>query len=302
MEKITLQHDGLELSALVGGTGPLVILMHGFPDTYESWSSQWQALVSAGYRCLVPVMRGYDSGSAKKGVEFYAMERIAGDVAAWMDFLQEERAHIVGHDWGAVCAYLTASLFPQRVASLTTLAIPHVSGMRVGMRRHPIQLINSSYMLLFQWRGLSEWIVRRRNFAFIEFLWRRWSPNLAVSTPSIERVKTALEQPAVLTATLNYYRAFFAPQHKPRAELMSRALEMPTLMIAGETDACMDVRLYDYIDESSFLAEHKVVRLPDAGHFMQIEASQAINRLLLEWITQHSSTLNTEPVKKPSVV
>lgn len=302
MEKITLQHDGLELSALVGGTGPLVILMHGFPDTYESWSSQWQALVSAGYRCLVPVMRGYDSGSAKKGVEFYAMERIAGDVAAWMDSLQEERAHIVGHDWGAVCAYLTASLFPQRVSSLTTLAIPHVSGMRVGMRRHPIQLINSSYMLLFQWRGLSEWIVRRRNFAFIEFLWRRWSPNLAVSAPSIERVKTALEQPAVLTATLNYYRAFFVPQHKPRAELMSRALEMPTLMIAGETDACLDVRLYDYIDESSFLAEHKVVRLPDAGHFMQIEASQAINRLLLEWITQHSSTLNTEPVKKPSVV
>jgi len=302
MEMIKLKHDGLELSAWIGGEGPLVVLMHGFPDTYESWSSQWQALVSAGYRCLVPVMRGYDEGSAKKEIEFYAMERIAGDVVAWMDHLKEERAHIVGHDWGAVCAYLAASLFPQRIDSLTTLAIPHVSGMKVGIRRHPVQIVNSSYMLLFQLRGVSEWIVRRRNFAFIEFLWRRWSPNLTSSAQSIERVKTVLKQPGVLTATLNYYRAFFAKRHKPSAELMARPLQMPTLMIAGESDACMDVRLYDYVEASSFLDEYKVVRLPEAGHFMQVEASQAINRLILAWIAKHSSRQNTESVKTQGVV
>lgn len=288
MEMIQLNHDGLTLSALLGGEGPLVILMHGFPDTYESWAHQWKSLISAGYRCLVPVMRGYDSGSARSDVKHYATERIVDDVIAWLDELDVDAAHIVGHDWGAVNAYLVATTYPHRVLTLTTLAIPHISGIRAGIKHHPRQVINSSYMLLFQFRGFAEWVVSRRDFSFIDFLWRRWSPNLPVSRGDTARVKEALRQPGVLTATLNYYRALFARRYKPDEKLMSKVLEVPTLMIAGTSDACMHVGLYDHIDASFFADEWRIERLPTAGHFMQLEAPEAVSEQILAWLQQHS--------------
>lgn len=290
MEMIQLNHDGLTLSALLGGEGPLVVLMHGFPDTHESWSHQWQSLIAAGYRCLVPVMRGYDTGSARPDVGHYATERIVGDVVAWLDELEVEAAHIVGHDWGAVNAYLVATTYPRRVLTLTTLAIPHVSGIRMGIKHHPSQIINSSYMLLFQFRGFAEWVVSRRNFSFIDFLWQRWSPNLPASRGNTARVKEALSQPGVLTATLNYYRAFFARRYKPDEKLMAKTLEMPTLMIAGTTDACMHVGLYDHIDASFFADDWLVERLPTAGHFMQLEAPEAVSEQILGWLKKHSNS------------
>lgn len=288
MESIQLDRDGLTLSAFIGGEGPLVVLMHGFPDTYESWSNQWESLINAGYRCLIPVMRGYDVGSARSEVEHYSTARIVDDVVAWLDELNVDAAHIVGHDWGAVNAYLVATTYPRRVLTLTTLAIPHVSGVRAGMRRHPIQIINSSYMLLFQFRGFAEWIVSRRDFAFIDYLWRRWSPNLSSSRGDTARVKEALKKPGVLTATLNYYRAFFARRYKPDPKLMGRTLEMPTLMIAGMADTCMHVGLYDYIDPTFFADEWHVERLPTAGHFMQLEAPSRVSELIVGWLERHS--------------
>lgn len=288
METIQLHRDGLSLSALIGGDGPLVILMHGFPDTHESWRHQWESLIDAGYRCLVPVMRGYEIGSANAEVGRYAITEIVDDVMAWLDQLDTDAAHIVGHDWGAVSAYLVATSHPGRVMTLTTLAIPHVSAMRLGIRRHPIQLINSSYMLLFQFRGLAEWIVSRRNFAFIDFLWRRWSPNLASESFETDRVKRALNQPSVLTATLNYYRAFFDRRYKPNHALLTRTLEMPTLMIAGGADGCMDVGLYDHIDGSFFASDWQIEQLPNAGHFMQLEAPETVSEKILSWLNRHS--------------
>ncbi|MGH1371061.1 MAG: alpha/beta fold hydrolase [Cellvibrionaceae bacterium] len=301
MDRIQMDRDGLTLTALIGGDGPLVVLMHGFPDTHESWSNQWERLVKAGYRCLVPVMRGYETGSARAEVAHYATEQIVDDVMAWLDQLNVGAAHIVGHDWGAVNAYLVATTYPRRVLSLTTLAIPHVSGIRAGIKRHPIQIINSSYMLLFQWRGLAEWIVSRRDFAFIDYLWRRWSPNLSSSRDDTLRVKQALRQPGVLTATLNYYRALFSSRHRPSQKVMSRTLEVPTLMIAGETDACMNVGLYDYIDPTFFADEWQIERLPIAGHFMQLEAPDQVSDLIVRWLQRHPSADRTGAQERLSV-
>ncbi len=287
MELISLQRDQLSLSAYITGQGPLVVLLHGFPDTYESWQQQCTALVAAGYRCLMPIMRGYDSGSARAEASHYGIDSIAADVIAWLDYLECDTAHIVGHDWGAVTAYYVAASYPDRVLSLSTLAIPHASAFKKGIRKHPIQILNSSYMLLFQWRGFSEWVVRRKNFAFVRFLWRRWSPNLKDSSAALDSVISALQQPQVLTATLNYYRAYFSRRYRPSASVFTDALKVPTQMIAGSTDGCMSVDLYDWIEPSAFAREWRVERLAQAGHFMQLEEPEAVNRLLLEWIQTH---------------
>ncbi len=288
MELISLQRDQLTLSAYVAGEGPLVVLLHGFPDTHRSWQQQCAALVEAGYRCLMPVMRGYDRGSARSDISFYAIESIAADVIAWLDHLNCRKAHVVGHDWGAVTAYIVAATYADRVQSLSTLAIPHGSAMRAGIRKHPIQILNSSYMLLFQWRGFAEWVAARKDYAFIRFLWRRWSPNLHNSSAAVDEVIDALQQPQVLTATLNYYRAYFSRRYRPQASVFTGALSVPTQMIAGGTDGCMNIGLYDWIEPSAFACEWRIERLPHAGHFMQLEAPEAVNQLLLEWIQAHA--------------
>ena len=300
MERITLTRDGMELSARIGGDGPLVILLHGFPDTWESWHQQWPVLIKAGYRCLVPTMRGYEPGSARLDKAHYGIDRVAADVIAWMDHLNVSQAHLVGHDWGAATAYLATAKFPERFISLSTLAIPHISGLKTGLRQHPIQLLNSSYMALFQLKGFSEWCCRRKDFGFIEFLWRRWSPDLQDSETrrrALAAVKKTLSDPHVLTATLNYYRAFFSPSNRPDPATMASPLQIPTQMLAGANDGCMDVRLYGCMDPGSFSAEWEVVRFPNAGHFMQLEVPDQVNERLLQWLQKFSAV----EVEKPEI-
>jgi pimeloyl-ACP methyl ester carboxylesterase len=133
VKQIILKNNQLRFSAFEDGSGPLVLCLHGFPDNYHSYDQQIPTLVDAGYRVVVPMMRGYEAQSQPADGDYH-LNLMVEDVLTWVDQLGEEKVHLVGHDWGAVIGYLTANTVPDRLLSLTTFAIPPLQGLSVAIR------------------------------------------------------------------------------------------------------------------------------------------------------------------------
>jgi len=297
-EQITLHASGLSFSALAAGRGPLVLCLHGFPDCMRSYRHQLPAFAAAGYRAIAPMMRGYEPSSQPANGDYHIV-RMAEDVIGWLDELGAERVHLIGHDWGAVVSYVAAAMAPERFHSLTTIAIPHPGGMERGqaIRHVPKQLANSWYMAFFQLRGISDAFVSARNWAFIDKLWRDWSPGWKWPTEELEAVKQTLGQPGVKSAALGYYRAFIdrGEGAKQTRRLFRTPIRVPTLALTGALDGCMDSRLYEHsMSNHEFHAGFRVERFDGAGHFLHQEQPERANKLLIDWVQSH------EPAATPS--
>ncbi len=290
IETLTLHHDGLTFSARAAGEGPLVLMLHGFPDDFHSYDAQIEAIAAAGYRVVVPMLRGYEPGS-QSARDLYHLIHLAGDVLAWMQELGAKQCHLVGHDWGALTAYVAAALQPKKFASLTTLAIPHLRRGLVGITEVPGQLVKSSYILLMQFQKIAESIVERDDFAFIETLWKNWSPDWLYAPADIEQVKSTFRQPGVVHAATQYYRCLLQPLSLSTQQswsLLTSRVQVPTLALTGENDGCMDSRLYDTLmRQQDFEKGLDVRRIAGTGHFLHREAPQEINALILEWLQAH---------------
>lgn len=267
-----------------------MLCLHGFPDHKGSFRHQLPALAAAGHRAVSPTLRGYEP-SAQPADGDYAICRMAEDVVGWIDDLGERAVHLIGHDWGAVIGYAAAALAPERLRSLTTLAVPHPGRMqRDGIRRLPSQLRRSWYMFFFQLRGIADAVVEARDWAFIERLWRDWSPGWELPDEELRAVKRALAQPGVKTAALGYYRAAFAlwsaGARQTRA-LLETPIQVPTLALTGALDGCMDTRMHDLaMAAQDFPAGFEVVRVEKAGHFLHQERPDEVNRILLDWLAR----------------
>ncbi len=289
-DTITLKASGLTFSALVQGEGPSVLCLHGFPDDKRSYRFQLPALAAAGHRAVAPTLRGYEP-SAQPVDGDYHIVRMAEDVVGWIDALGEERVDLVGHDWGAVIGYAAAALAPERLRSLTTLAIPHPGRLqREGIRKLPSQILKSWYMIFFQLRGLADWAVEARDWALIEKLWRDWSPGWEPPAEDLAHVKATLARPGVKRAALAYYRAAFDPRSaaaRQTARLLASPIHVPTLALTGERDGCMDTRLHDLtLRPEDFPAGLRIERIRGAGHFFHQEKPEEVNRLLLDWLKE----------------
>ena len=295
-DEITLHANGLSFSAQTRGQGPVVLCLHGFPDQMRSFRHQLPALAEAGYRAVSPMLRGYEPSSQPADGDYHVV-RMAEDLVGWIDDLGEQQVHLVGHDWGAIIAYAAAAMAPERFHSVTTLAIPHVGAMERndGFRKVPGQLRNSWYIFFFQLRGLADLVVSARNWAFIDKLWRDWSPGWQPPAEELEAVKHTLAQPGVRRAALGYYRAMFSISSATRQtrKLHAQPIQVPTLALTGALDGCMDTRMHDVaMTAEDFPAGFSVERVEEAGHFLHQERPQEVNRLLLEWIQRHSPSVN----------
>jgi len=289
-EEIDLHANGLRFTALAQGNGPIVLCVHGFPDTMRSFRLQLPALAAAGYRAVAPTLRGYQPSSQPPDGDYHIV-RMAEDVVGWIDALGAERVHLVGHDWGAVIAYAVASLAPERLSSLCTIAIAHPTRLRdEGLRRLPSQVRKSWYMLFLQIRGLAEVAVEANDWRFIERLWRAWSPTWNLPPEELAHVKRALAQPGVKKAAIAYYRAMFNPFSRAarRTEaLLSGPFRVRTLAATGALDGCMDTRLHDLaMRGEDFPAGLRVERFATAGHFLHQEVPDEFNALLIDWLRQ----------------
>lgn len=284
----TLHHGALSFSAWEQGEGPLVLCLHGFPDHARSFRSQLTVLGKAGFRALAPTMRGYEPSSQPLDGD-YQLLRLASDVIAWIDGLGVERCHVIGHDWGAVVAHLVAAMAPERLLSLTTIAVPHPGRILSELlRNRPSQLARSWYMLFFQLRGVAEYAIERDDWVFLDRLWQAWSPAYVLPDDERRALKQTFAQPGVKRAALLYYRSLARPfsqsAHETR-RLFKRPIQVRTLALTGAQDGCMDTRLYDdLMHPADFPAGLRVVRVGQSGHFLHQEQPEQVNRLLLDWL------------------
>ncbi len=286
----TLHANGLAFSALEQGEGPEVVLcLHGFPDHARSFREQLPVLAGAGYRVIVPTLRGYEPSSQPRGGGYHLLQ-LAEDVLEWMDSLGVRKAHLVGHDWGALMGYAVTALAPERFHSLVTLAVPHPRDTADALLLHPTQLRNSWYTFFFQLRVVSDVALRWNDFQFIEKLWRDWSPGWAWPAEEMAALKQTFHRPGVARAALGYYRDFFrfwSPTNWRTHKLLATPVGVPTLALTGARDGCIDTRLFEKMKPTTFARGLRVERLAGVGHFLHQEKPEEVNRLLLEWLGQH---------------
>ena len=241
--KTVVTIGGLDRTIWDMGQGPLLLCLHGFPDTPHTFRLMLPALAEAGFRAVAPVMRGYEPSSQPADGD-YSMAALSEDVAALAAALDPAPAHLVGHDWGASIAYAAAARAPDQWRSLTTIAVPHPVAFAAALANDHAQLRRSWYMFLFQMRGLAETIVAADEYAFLHTLWRDWSPGWSPTPGDFAALKSAFRAPGVLEAALAYYRAAFdatAPRAAESAAIWANPVRAPTLGITGEDDGFGDL-------------------------------------------------------------
>lgn len=289
MRQIRITARGLDFSAVEAGPadGRLVLCLHGFPDTTATWVHQLEALAGAGYRAVAPMLRGYEPGTAGSGRRFFAVD-LAADVTAWIDGLGAERAHVLAHDWGAAAAYAAGAAAPERLRSLTALAVPPAGRFLKCLPRRPDQVWRSRYMALFQIRGLSEWWLARQQGGAIRRSWQRWSPGWSPPETVLGSAIEALSDPRVLDSALGYYRDLFAvadPRWRESLNLLSRPIHVASLILMGEQDRAIGASLLETtVRHEDFPAGVRVVRVPGAGHWLHLEDPDAVNRQILGFL------------------
>lgn len=280
MDRRVALANGISFTCLVQGSGPrLALLLHGFPDDPGAWRPLMARLADAGYTAVAPFMRGYGpTGPAPSGR--YRITDLGADAVALVAALGFERAALIGHDWGASAAYGAAALAPERFTHLITLSVPPSRVFVSNLRRFPRQLRRSWYMLFFQLPGAMEW-VRRRELAFVDGLWRAWSPGWRWPPERLAEAKAALAPPGRLEAALTYYRELIRrPLADPReargtVEVAFRELAVPGLMLVGGEDGCIAPEMFTGA-EAAFSAPARVEIIPGAGHFLPAEAPDEV--------------------------
>ncbi len=267
-----LQGDGIELAVRDQGEGPAVLLLHGFPDTSRLWRHQIAALTAAGMRAVAPDLRGRGASGRPAAVEDYALRRSVADAVAVLDALGIERAHVAGHDFGAVVAWLVATWHPERVDRLAVMSVGHPDTVRT---RTIASREKAWYTLLFQFEGLAEELLTRDGWA----LFREWLRDEGDAAHYLEE----LARPGALTAGLNWYRANL----HPRTELSRRpplppvAADVLGLWSSGD----------HYLTEDRMLASGDHVagtwryeRVDGASHWLQLDEPERVNALLLGFL------------------
>jgi pimeloyl-ACP methyl ester carboxylesterase len=263
--------DDLWIEYEVSGDGRPVVLLHGFPDTGRLWRHQVPALAAAGFKVIVPDLRGYGRSAKPAEADRYGMRALVGDVLAVIADAGEQRVHLVGHDWGAAIAWMVATFAGERVDHLIAMSVGHPAALHdAGLRQRE----KSWYMLLFQFPGVAEQWLSGNDWANM----RAWAGH-----PDSDAVIAQLQAGGSLTPALNYYRANATP-----AMLVSPAPDLPpvaapTMGIWSSGDMALT--------EAQMVASAQRVtgpwryeRLEGPGHWMQLEAPDEVNRLLLDFL------------------
>lgn len=279
LEQLTFQSGAVSLHAVAAGPkdGPVVLLLHGFPEFWYSWHKQIDPLAAAGFRVIVPDQRGYNLSSKPSGVKSYALAELVADIIAIADQLDQRRIFLAGHDWGAAVAWSVALLHPNRVAKLAILNVPHPSVMRRFLMKNRRQLRKSWYMFFFQLPFLPEAFFAASNF-------RNGVTSLAGSSrpgtfspDDLAQYRAAWSQPGALTATINWYRAAF----RYRTPFPDRMVRVPTRILWGVRDAFLMAEMAQ--ESLRYCTQAELITFPDATHWLQHEESARVSQLLSDF-------------------
>lgn len=283
----SVRANGLEFSYLSEGDGPLFLCLHGFPDCMRSFRYQMGPLSAAGYRVVAPNLRGYTPASIPEHGS-YQPAAFGQDVLALITALGHERAVVYGHDWGTAAAYAAALIDPTRIERLIASAVPYGPAMPTALVMNPAQQRRSWYIFYFQ-TFLAELAVPLGDYAFIEALWRDWSPSASIEAAELRAVKDVLAAPGVLAAALAYYRTALNPALRdPALDAVERrygvdAITVPTLYVHGERDGCIGVEVTTDM-AALFPGGLTRVVMPSVGHFVHWEDPETFNRVVVDFL------------------
>jgi pimeloyl-ACP methyl ester carboxylesterase len=272
--------NGVRLHYVEAGAGPLVVLLHGFPEYWYSWHRQIGVLAAAGFRVMAPDLRGYNLSDKPRGIDAYRVEALTADVAGLIRHAGESSATVVGHDWGGVLAWLLPLHYPEMVQKRIILNAPHPAAMRRELHRSIDQLRRSWYIFFFQLPLLPEALMRAGDFALLRRMLTRQPVHPDAFTPDdLARYRQALAQPGALTAAIHWYRAAFRRPPQPDEDA---PCTVPTLVIWGERDAFLGPRLNDGLEQ--WAPNLRIERIPDASHWVQNDAPEQVNKRMLDFL------------------
>jgi pimeloyl-ACP methyl ester carboxylesterase len=265
----------LTFEVVVEGSGPPVLLLHGFPDSSAVWRHQIPALVAAGHRVIAPDLRGFGESDRPEGVEAYRLELVVQDVLGILATLELSQVSVVGHDWGASLAWALAGAVPDTVERMVVLSVGHPSAYFTDQIR---QRELSWYTLFFQFAGVAEESLRRDDWALFRLFVR--------GDGDVERNLADLGRPGALIAALNWYRANFSPAAFGQVTPPQLPkIGCPVLGVWSDRDHALG--------EAQMLASEKFVtgewryeRLWGTGHCIPLGAPEALNTLLVEFLAE----------------
>ena len=274
-----LNTNGVRLHYVFQGEGPLMLMLHGFPEFWYSWRHQIVAF-SHNYRVVAPDLRGYNYSDKPQSIESYSISELIKDIAGMITELGYEKCILVGHDWGGALAWYFANEYPEMISQLIVLNFPHPAKFQQGLRT-PQQLKKSWYIFFFQLPYLPELLFQLNDYQAIASVFTKSTiEQSAFTSEDIEAYKKAASQPGALTAAINYYRCSFQQLFK---EVKSwNKLDIPTLIIWGENDIYLGKELTygttDYVNDLT------IKYIPNCSHWVQQEKPQLVNQYMADFL------------------
>jgi len=275
----TARINGLDFHYVEAGKGPLVVLLHGFPESWWSWRRQLLPLAEAGFRVVAPDQRGYGD-SAKQGP--YDLDTLSSDVCGLIRHLGAEQAQVVGHDWGAVVAWHLAMMKPGYVERVVAINGPHPAKMQEAILRNPRQALRSWYILAFQLPLLPEALLQRAQARGMRKMYARSAAHITEEelAPFIE----GMRQPGAARGMLGWYRTAFREALKRRGRApYSAQVDAEALIIWGKKDAALDFEAV-VPGTQRYAPRLELQPIPDGGHFVHEERPEEVNALLTRFL------------------
>jgi pimeloyl-ACP methyl ester carboxylesterase len=264
-------NNGVKIHYASLGKGPLIVMIHGFPDYWYTWRDQMEGL-SANYQVVAIDQRGYNLSDKPKGVENYSIQLLVSDVAAVIKQVGRDRAIIVGHDWGGIVAWTLAMMRPDLVEKLVILNLPHPRGLNRELATNPQQQKNSQYARNFQQEG-AEKNLTAEGLAF-------WVKDAEVKKKYVEAFKRS-----DFEAMLNYYKRNYPREPYTLDTSPVVKVKMPVLMIHGLNDTALLApalnNTWEWLEKDLTL-----VTIPGASHFVQQDASDLVTRSIKMWLAR----------------
>lgn len=271
-----VQANGLRFRTMVDGppTGEMAILLHGFPEGAESWTRQVDALAGGGALAVAPDMRGYGLSDAPPNVGDYEIDDLVADVAGLIKAFGRDRAHVAGHDWGAIIAWFFASRHPEMTKSLTVLSVGHPAAAAAAIRNDEDQAKRSEYIRLFLIEGKAEEVLMEDDFRRIRVMFGD------IARPAAEHFIRSISRPGRLTAGLNYYRANFGRGLDWWSRASDVKVEAPTLLLWGDQDPFLGRWQAEHTSDH-MTNDFRLDVLEGAGHWLQFERPDDVSRALV---------------------
>ena len=278
-----VETNGLRFHCVTAGEGPLVMLLHGFPEFWYSWRHQIPALAAAGFMVVAPDLRGFNDSDKPAGIEAYRMSAIVEDVAGLCRAFGREQAVVVGHDWGGAVAYAFAMANPDMTRALAVLNCPHPADFSQALMggKNLEQMKKSWYMFFFQFPEIPEQVLAADNFRLLKAFAYSQARRGTFSTKDLKAYTEAFSKPGALTGGINWYRAMLR-RPLPPARLFP-PISAPTLVIWGERDHFLGKELTRGM-KRHFTGRFRVRYLPGVSHWVQQEVPGRVNALLLNFL------------------